>query len=103
MNKDRLILALLIVSGLIFMALLNGGIYQIQKAEFSDVTAIWRINKFTGRVSLCVIEKGMTGCYLVREQRIMLGRQPQASPSHIATPEPTFDMGDFEPEPSPTK
>jgi len=50
--KSNLVAACCIVAlALIVAALLNGGIYQMERG--ADGTKVWRVNRLTGSVSLC--------------------------------------------------
>jgi len=60
--RSNIIAASIVALALVVAALLNGGIYQTQKTNFND--AVWRTNKLTGTVSVCIIS---TGCLRLAE------------------------------------
>lgn len=92
--RNPIIAVGIIALALIVAAILNSGIYQMLKA---DQTAMWRMNRLTGAVSVCVID----GCVPIRErQELKAGTATSSSATPKETP---FNMQGFVPESSPTK
>jgi hypothetical protein len=89
--RNNLVAALIVAFALIVAALLNGGIYQIQRYD----DAIFRINRLTGGLSVCVVE---SGCIGYAERKGLLGAPPKVMasvPTQIPkspTAEPTFNV-----------
>jgi hypothetical protein len=67
--------ASVIALALVAAALLNGGIYQMLRG---DESSIYRLNRFTGVVSVCVVGGG--GCHAFPEGTT-LRAEPNATPT----------------------
>jgi hypothetical protein len=66
--KSNILAATIIALGLMMAGILNGGIYYMERD--SKETAVYRINRLTGRVSVCAVEGG---CHVIGEGRPLRG------------------------------
>ena len=57
----RVVSAAILAIGIVIVALLHGGLYQVVTVDANEYSRLWRVNKFTGSVLMC-FPGGNGGC-----------------------------------------